>query len=200
MTVMNCFCSTALDGVIQGVTSASALLLIGFGYTCAKDIIVRRRLRKALSYIGTERSCHGFGVSISNSTTFDIIVKDVTLFDTNNLGMRLLFAHQELSFTASEKPFKDPRKYVFYGAELPDAGQPAWQLVAISLGSNTKGVWLAPSILFEKHPEFRPVRCQFAVQYQNLLGKPQILVVDAKPPNNTDVAIAFDEYLKEKNS
>jgi len=47
---MNCFCSTALDGVIQGVTSAFALLLIGFGYTYAKEFIVRRSLRKALSY------------------------------------------------------------------------------------------------------------------------------------------------------
>jgi len=197
---MNCFYSTALDGVVQGVSSALALFLIGYGYTFTKDYLTRRCLRKTLSHINAGRSYHGFEITINNGSDFDIVVKDVTLFDNSNTGVRLLFAYQQLDITVSEKRFKDERTVLLHSAELPDSSSPEWQLASIPLCARSSGVWIGPAVLFEQYREFSPVRCQFAVQYLNLLGKPRIIVVDVRSPNNIDIAEAFKKYKEEKTA
>jgi len=193
-------CNIALEGIIQGVASGIVWLLLATGFTYARDAFIRNRLRRAFSYISADRTHHGFGITINNRSSFNVVVKDVTLFDTDNTGIRLLYAKDDLDLTVAEKPFKDPRSFVLYGAMLKEADLPAWQLSAISLSAHSRASWLAPTIVFEKHPDFRPVRCHFAIQYQNLLGTPRIIVVDAVPPNNTDVSAEFEKYLQEKAS
>ncbi len=193
-------CTTAFEGIIQGVASGIAWLLLATVFTYARDAYIRCKLRKAFSYIGANREHHGFGVTIHNRSTFDIIVKDVTLFDKGNTGIRLLFAEEQLGLTVSEKPFKDPRQFVLYSARLPDAYLPSWQLAAIPLSAHSEGVWIAPAVLFDNHPDFKPVRCHFAIQYQNLLGTPRLIVIDTKSPANTDVSEEFEKYLDEKRA
>ncbi len=193
-------CNTAFEGIVQGVASGLAWLLLATGFTYARDVYIRNRLRKAFSYISADRTHHGFGISIHNRSSYDVIVKDVTLFDKGNTGIRLLFVKEDLDLTVSEKPFKDPRKYVLYGAMLKSSDKPAWQLSTKELCAHSTASWLAPTVVFDKHPDFRPTRCHFAIQYQNLLGTPRIIVVDAMPPNNTDIAVEFDKFLTEKAS
>ena len=186
--------------MVQGVASGIAWLLLATGFTFARDVYMRRKLRKAFSYIGTIRSHHGFGVTIHNRSTFNVLVKDVTLFDKDNTGIQLLFAHEDLGFTVTESRFKDPKSFVLHSARLTDADLPAWQLAAIPLNAYSEGLWLAPAAIFEKHADFKPIRCHFAVQYQNLLGTPRLIVVDSKSPKNTDVALAFEKYISDKKS
>jgi hypothetical protein len=196
---MSGYVDTAINGIIQGVAYGLVWLLLGFLVTFTRDQYIRHRLRNKGFLVGMTRSCHGFGITIRNCSSFPVVIKDVTLYDKGNMGVELLFAWERREPAVSETPFKDERTFKIMHARLKEADTPAWRLASVSLDAFSVGTWLAPSVVFTSLPPVVPVRCLFSVQYQTLFGKPRELVIGPRTMKDIDIGEEFQKYIKERN-
>lgn len=188
-------CDEIMQEVVNGTVTAlfwAALIWIA---NHVRNWRAEHQLRRALSEIGVTQGADCFGVTVKNSSNYEITVRDVTLLSTKpEEGFSLLFAGQSYEYMFQEKPFKDPRKITLHQRRASRPAQPLLESSA-QLGPHTTGTWKVHISVFVDHPDLVPNRCHLAAQYRTLLGNPKILVVESNDRCSKFIQESFQRQM-----
>lgn len=182
-----------LPSIVSGLTTAILWALLLWLVNTGRNLIVEKKLRKALSRIGTHYGDEGFGVIIKNETNIPILIRDVTLLtEKSEEGIGLQYHEPIADFLIAEKRTKKPQQFNTktrskrLNAVLTPHG-------FVELPPYTGGVWqLDPGFYFE-NPELKPVSCRATVEYKTFLKNPKLIIVQS---NEGNIQLLRDQYFK----